>query len=138
VTAAGVPGARLPDDDVDCEWALRAAIPSTDDALRAVHAAYQALRRHRKDGRRLPVEDEYVLSDDGARGKWRQAWAAEHSKYNALTKSLESERKAADAMYDKLVNREMPELLAEMKKTLAEIKSRQRQMRRQESGEARH
>jgi hypothetical protein len=95
------------------------------DYERDLDATLRAQRRLRAAINKAPVEDEYVKSDDGRRGTWRQAWQAEHSKLRMRLDAIDKERKTLVDLHRMAHERELPELVEEMKRVNASIRRRE-------------
>lgn len=106
-------------------------LPSADAYERDLQTTLRALRRLRAAINRAPVEDEYVKSDDGRRGTWRQAWQAEHSKLGLRIKALEVERKVVESLHGHAVKREEPELVGRMEKAVSTLRRRKGRLSRE-------
>jgi hypothetical protein len=117
-TVAGSPGARLTGD----EQLFPKGLPTTDAVERALWANAIAARRLRAAASKLPVEDEYVTSDDGKRGVWRQAWAAEHSRHKARILAVSEERKALVAVAPMTEKRRLADLVKKDNETAKILK----------------
>lgn len=105
------------------------ALPTTADYERELHATLRSQRRLRRAIVKAPIEDEHVMSDDGRRGTWRQAWLAEHSKLRLRIQALDVERKTLETLHVLAVKRELPDLVERYEKLKAALDGRKRPSR---------